>query len=91
MKNTTNTNSTMLNKVYSNLIDYVTLIQKEDSPTKPNWVCSFVTQCEKGENDFAYVYKSLKEGLISQFGFEMTNDVILPEIIWSNNLSEFCE
>lgn len=91
MKNKTNTNSTMLNKVYNNLIDYVTLIQSEESPSKPNWVTNFVAQCEQGESDFAHVYKNLKEGLISQFGFEMTNEIILPEIIWSNNLAEFCE
>lgn len=91
MKNTTNTNNTVLNKIYKNLIDYVSVIKDEESNLKPIWVSSFIDKCEKQEQDFSYIYKNLREGLILQFGFEMTNEVILPEIIWSNDLASFCE
>lgn len=91
MKNTTNTNSPLLNKVYTNLIDYVSEIQQEESTNKPTWITNFIAQCEQGENDFASIYKSLKDGLISQFGFETTHHLIIPEIVWANNLDEFCE
>lgn len=91
MKNTTNTNSTVLNDIYKNLIDYVSVIKQEGGAGTPTWTTNFVAECKKGERDFSYIYKNLKEGLITQFGFEMTNEVILPEIIWSNNLAEFCD
>jgi len=90
MNYTNNTNSTLLNKVYDNLIDYVSLIQQQ-STGKENWTNRFIEQCEKGPKDFSFVYKNLKEGLITQFGFEMANEVILPEIMWSSDLAEFCE
>lgn len=91
MNNTTKTNSTVLNKIYKNLVDYVSVIKQEEGNLKPIWVSSFIDHCEKGDRDFSYIYKNLREGLILQFGFEMANEVILPEIIWSNDLSEFCD
>ncbi len=91
MKNTTNTNSTVLNNIYNNLIDYVSVIKEEEGGAKSSWVTNFVAQVEEGDKDFSFVYKNLKEGLISQFGFKQANEVILPEIIWSNNLTEFCD
>jgi len=81
----------MINKIYTNPIDYVSIIEQDNSSIKPIWISKFIGHCQNDDNDFAFVYKNLKEGLILQYGFETAINTILPEIIWSNHLSDFCE
>lgn len=73
------------------MIDYVSVIKQDDNKNEASWVNGFIVQCENGDHEFDFIYKNLKEELITQFGFEQTNEVILPEIIWSKYFAEFCD
>lgn len=85
------TEDSLLNMIYTNLLEYVSVLKQEGGNQKEHWATDFVAACESGDKDFAFVYKNLKQGLINQYGFEETNEVILPQIMWSNNLEAFCD